>query len=154
MVEVSDHWQDFHQLNQPAWRQQRQQTVTLTKHFHAVGGKCPLDSPLYSAPLRPGDLQPHPQQTSPQPASWARSLCQETTDTNPFPEGSSQNQLLGVVFTNKVVLWGWTLRLGVCIAAERLVCIMAGTLGNLRNHLGNARLQWGPFKIRLHLASH
>lgn len=40
VVEVSDHWQDFHQLVEPAWRQQRQQTVTLTKHFHAAGGKC------------------------------------------------------------------------------------------------------------------
>lgn len=65
-------------------------------------------------PPRPGDLQPHPLPTSPQPSKQVELPArQETTNTNPFPEGRSQNQLLGVVFTNKAVLWGLRLRLGV-----------------------------------------
>lgn len=102
-------------------------------------------------PPRPGDLQPHPRPTGPQPASWAPSPCQETTNTNPFPEGRSQNQLLGVVFTNKAVLWGLRIRLGV-ESQQNIWCtpnIMASALGNSGNHLGNAGLQRGLFKIRL-----
>lgn len=104
-------------------------------------------------PPRPGDPQPHPLPTSPQPASWAPSPCQETTNTNPFPEGRSQNQLLGVVFTNKAVLWGLRLRLGV-ESQQNVWCtpnIMASTLGN---HSGNAGLQRGPFRIKPLLTFH
>lgn len=49
--------------NQPAWRQQRQQTMTLTKHSHAFPHHLPSYSP------RPGDLQLHRLPTSPRPAS-------------------------------------------------------------------------------------
>lgn len=83
----------------------------IDKTLPRSGRKMSPHLPSYSP--RPGDLQPRPLWTSPQPASWAPSPCQETTNTNPFPEGRSQNQLLGVVFTNKAVLWGLRLRLGV-----------------------------------------
>ena len=77
----------------------------IDKTLPCSGWKMSLRLPPCIPPTpRPGDLQPHPQQTSPQPARWACSTSQETTNTNPFPEGSSQNQLLGVVFTNKAAL--------------------------------------------------
>lgn len=130
----------------------------IDKTLQCSGRKIP-PTPIHPTPPflnspRPGDLLLHPLPTSPQPASWAPSPCQETTNTNPFPEGRSQNQLLGVVFTNKAVLWGLRLRLGVESKQSvwYTLCIMASTFGNLGNHLSNARLQRWSIKIRLLLS--
>lgn len=150
MVEVSDRWQDFHQLtNQPEGNSGSRPWHWQNSSMQRAENVPP--PPPLVFPQGPGDLQPHPPPASPQPPSWAPSPCRETTNTNPFPEGRSQNQLLGVVFTNKAALWGLRLRLGVA-SQQNVWCtpnIMASTVGNLGNHFGNARLQRGPFKIRL-----
>lgn len=98
---------------------------------------------------RPGDLRPRPLPTIPQATSGAPGPCQET-NTRPFPEGRSQNQLLEVMFTNKALTvkfkaaaWGW-------VTAESLPYTkqysqLIGKLGKPLGLLTGIAQDQGPF---------
>lgn len=103
MVEVSDHWEDFHQLVELRFSKQKQ-TVALTRHFRLVH-----PSPRTPTPTGQVIQSYTPPVTSLQSTIWA--LHPETTNTNLFPEVEAKNQLLGVAFTNKALseVEGYTL---------------------------------------------
>lgn len=132
--------------NQAAWGQQQKQrqcTVTLTKHFHAVGRKCPRRLPSRSPP-RGQVISGSTLRSFYKPA-----VKEKTTNANPFLRRAAKTNRTegggrgvhqpGCAVRFEATAWGW-------VATEHLVYTK-----HYGHHIGkpvrNAGLQKGPFMI-------